>query len=72
MTLMMRRVLTHVVALGAGIAMVQGLTQTAGPVPAWVGFLCGTAVTLVSLAQLRVKVSVNGEEVTHHEDPPDE
>ena len=69
---MVRRVVTHVVAIGAGIAMVQGLTQSAGPVPAWVGFLCGTAVTLVSLAQLRVRVSVNGEEVNGDEGSVDE
>lgn len=46
------------VAIGAGLAMVQGLTAQLGQVPAWLGYLCGTTVTLASLAQLRVSVQL--------------
>lgn len=55
---MIRQVVLNVVAIGAGLAMVQGLTAQLGPVPAWLGYLCGTVVTLASLAQLRVRVQL--------------
>lgn len=65
MTPMLRRVVMHVVAVGSGVAMVTALTKAAGPVPAWIGFLCGWAVTVVSLAGVRVKVDLReGEERT--------
>lgn len=48
----------HAVAVGSGVAMVTALTKAAGPVPAWVGFLCGWAVTMASLAGVRVKVDL--------------
>lgn len=58
MTPVVRQVVLNVVAIGAGLAMVQGLTAQLGPVPAWLGYLCGTTVTLASLAQLRVRVQL--------------
>lgn len=61
---MIRQVVLNVVAIGAGLAMVQGLTAQLGPVPPWLGYLCGTVVTLASLAQLRVRVQLR--------EPPDE
>ena len=50
--------MVHVVAVGTGLAVVTGLTKAAGPVPAWLGYLCGTTVVLASLAQLRVRVDI--------------
>lgn len=68
---MIRQVVLNVVAIGAGLAMVQGLTAQLGPVPAWLGYLCGTAVTLVSLAQLRVRVQVTERQEAGGEDGDD-
>lgn len=69
---MIRRVAMHLVAVGTGVGMVSALTRSAGPVPAWLGFLCGWAVTVVSLAQLRVRVHVNEREANGDEGSTDE
>lgn len=69
---MVRRVLMHIVAVGTGVAMVTALTKAAGPVPAWVGFLCGWAVTLVSLAGVKVRMDLDRTEVSPDEGQPDE
>lgn len=67
---MLRLVISHVVAIGAGLTAVTALEAKTGPVPPWMAFLAGSCVTLASMAQLRVRIDAGGERPDGDNPPP--